>query len=88
MNSDAHIERIQAEIARAILRRFAMPSVVAFPEVETPRPAEEPLLLPPANPAHSGEPLYVEQDIDGYTIAEAQAVLDDFKRRRQRKTES
>ncbi|ETW94094.1 MAG: hypothetical protein ETSY1_36380 [Candidatus Entotheonella factor] len=42
----------------------------------------EPLLLPPANPAHNREPSYDEQDIDGYTIAEAHAALEAFKRSR------
>ena len=43
----------------------------------------EPLLLPAPDPASCREPLYEEQDIDGYTIAEARAALEAFKRRRQ-----
>ena len=47
-----------------------------------PEPAAT-LLLPAPDPASCGEPSYEEQDIDGYTIAEAHAALEAFKRRRQ-----
>lgn len=85
MSLDEHMEWIQAEMARAILHRFATPSVVAFPDANAQRSPQGQLLLPPANPAYHREPLYDEQDIDGYTIAEAQAALDAFKRDRQNK---
>ena len=45
-------------------------------------PPVAPLLLPPPNPAQPREPRYDEQDIDGYTIAEAHAALEAFKRNR------
>jgi len=60
-----------------LAKRADAPSLKALPE-----PAE-PLLLPAPDPASCREPLYEEQDIDGYTIAEARAALEAFKRRRQ-----
>ncbi len=81
MNHDEPLERPQAEIARPLLPCYATPSLTAFPD-DIPPPPAEPLLLPPANPAHHREPRYDEQDIDGYTIAEAHAALEAFKRRR------
>jgi hypothetical protein len=55
-----------------------------FQEADATPPAA-PLLLPPPNPAHHREPRYDEQDIDGYTIAEAHAALEAFKRKRNHK---
>lgn len=74
-------EHAQAAITRRLLPRDATPSLQAPTDADTSPPAE-PLLLPPANPMHYREPDCDEQEIDGYTIAEAQAALDAFKRRR------
>ncbi len=83
MDQDESREPIPAQIARRQLPRYATPSFGTSPDAVTP-PAE-PLLLPPANPADYREPCYDDQDIDGYTIAEAHAALAAFKRRRQNK---
>ena len=61
-----------------LAKRADAPPPKALPE------PEEPLLLPAPDPASCREPLYEEQDIDGYTIAEARAALEALmKRRRQ-----
>ncbi|ETW94213.1 MAG: hypothetical protein ETSY2_50155 [Candidatus Entotheonella gemina] len=86
MDYDGCRTPVQAEINRVLLPRFATPSAVAFEDADGSPPSAEPLLLPPANPAYNRELPYDEQDIDGYTIAEAHAALEAFKRNRNRKT--
>jgi len=85
MNHDEPVEPAHVDMDRPLLPRYATPSLAAFQDAVATPPSTEPLLLPPGNPAHHREPRYDEQDIDGYTIAEAHAALEAFKRHRNNK---
>jgi hypothetical protein len=85
MNQNKPKAPTQADIDRPLLPRLATPSGTAFQDAGTTPPSKAPLLLPPGNPEHNRELPYNEQDIDGYTIAEAHAALEAFKRNRHRK---
>lgn len=85
MNQDEHRERPQEKRPRVWRHDFTAPSGVVFPDANRLPPPAERLLLPPADPASSGERPYDEQEIDGYTIAEAYAALEAFKRHRNHK---
>lgn len=76
MNHDESQALTQTSTARPVLPRHEAPGPMALPEPVSP------LLLPAPDPASSSELPYVEQDIDGYTIAEAHAALEAFKHRR------
>ena len=85
MNQNKPEAPTPADMDQPLLPRFATPSVPASQEAGTAPPSKAPLLLPPGNSEHNRELPYDEQDIDGYTIAEAHAALEAFKRNRHRK---
>jgi hypothetical protein len=82
MNHDDPVEPTQADMNRPLLPRDATPSLATFRDTGATPPSKKPLLLPAGNPEHNRELSYAEQDIHGYTIAEAYAALEAFKRNR------
>jgi hypothetical protein len=74
-----------ANMDRLLLPRYATPSPAGLQDADTIPASKAPLLLPPGNPEQYRELRYDEQDIDGYTIAEAHAALEAFKRNRHHK---
>jgi hypothetical protein len=82
MNHDEPKAPTRANQDRRLLPRYATTSLATCQEAGMTSSPAKPLLLPPGNPAHGREPRYDEQEIDGYTIAEAHAALEAFRHRR------